>query len=72
MVQCKPMADYVAGRDKSGAWGGHTHPTIYKTDYQQGPIYSTRNTTQYSVIMYMRKESERRINRPICITDSLC
>ena len=33
MVQCKPMAEYVAGRDKSGTWGGHTHNTIYKTDY---------------------------------------
>ena len=23
--------------NKSGAWGEHTHPTIYKRDYQQGP-----------------------------------
>ena len=72
MAQYKPMAEYVARRDKSGAWGKHTHTTMYETDYQQGLIYSSRNTTQYSVIIYMRKESKRRINRHVCITDSLC
>ena len=25
------------GRDKSGAWGEHTHTTIYKIDNKQGP-----------------------------------
>ena len=45
------------GRNKSRAWDEYTHTTIYKTDNQQGPLYSTGNSTQYSVITYMRKES---------------
>ena len=31
-------------------------------------LYSTRNSTQYSVMTYMRKEKDR----CMCITDSLC
>ena len=29
-------------RDKSGAWGEHTHTTIHKTDNQQGPTVQHR------------------------------
>ena len=47
------------GRDKSGDWDEHTHTTIYKIDNQQGLLYSTENSTQYSVITYMRKESKK-------------
>ena len=37
-------------------------------------LYSTGNSTQYSVMAYMVKESknERRVDICICITDSLC
>ena len=27
----------------------HTHTTVYETDNQEGPTYSTGNCTQYSV-----------------------
>ena len=48
------------GRDKSGAWDEHTHTTIYKIDNQQGhTVYSTGNSTQYSVITFKRKESKK-------------
>ena len=40
---------------KSGASDEQTHTTIYKIDDQQGPA---GNSTHYSVITYMRKESE--------------
>ena len=33
-------------------------------------LYSTGNSTQYSVMAYMGKESKKRVD--ICITDSLC
>ena len=33
-------------------------------------LYSTKNFTQYSVIIYMGKESKKRVD--ICITDSPC
>ena len=46
-------------RDKSGARDWHAHTTMYKIDNQQGPTISTGNSTQYSVITYMRKESEK-------------
>ena len=39
---------------KSGAWGEHIHTTVYKTD---NLLHSTWNSTQYSVITYLRKES---------------
>ena len=34
--------------------------------------YSTGNSTHYSVIAYMGKESKKRVDICICITDSLC
>ena len=52
--------------------------TIYKTDNQQGPtVYSTGNSTQYFVITYKRKESEKEhiyvhICNYIYINESLC
>ena len=49
----------VGGRDQLGGWDQHIHTTIYEIDNQQGPIYSTGNSTQYSVITYMGKESEK-------------
>ena len=61
----------VAGRDKSGAWGEHSHTTTYKQITSKDLLYSTENSTQYSVITYMRKESVKRMNTCVCITDSL-
>ena len=51
------------GRDKLGDWDKHTHYTIYKIDNQKGDnqkdlLYSTGNSSQYSVITYTGKESE--------------
>ena len=36
----------------------------------RGPLESTGNSTQYSVMTYMGTESKKRIG--ICMTDSLC
>ena len=49
----------VRGRDKLRRWDLHTHTTIYRVDNQQGPTVQRRNYTQYSVIIYMGKESEK-------------
>ena len=38
-------------------WG--THTAIYKIDNQQEPTVEHRNSTQYSVIACMGKESEK-------------
>jgi len=41
-------------RRKSEAWGEHIHTTVYKTD---NLLHSTWNSTQYSVITYLTKQS---------------
>ena len=46
-------------KHKLGVWDWHIHTTVYKIDNQQEPTYSTGNSTQYSVITYMGKESEK-------------
>ena len=43
-------------RDKLGVWDYHIHTTIYKIDNQ---LCSTGNSTQYFVITYKGKESEK-------------
>ena len=35
------------------------HTTVYKIDNQQGILYSTGNSTQYSVITNIGKGSEK-------------
>ena len=35
-------------------------------------LYSTGNSTQYSVMAYVGKESKKRVDIRICLTDSLC
>ena len=47
----------VGVRDKSGAQDEHTHTTMYKIDNQKDILYSTGNSTQYSMITYKKKES---------------
>ena len=60
------------GRTKPGAYDEHTHTTIYKTDNQQRPavqhreLYSILHNNQYG------KESKKKVNACICITESLC
>ena len=58
-------------RDKLGGWDKHIHTTVYKID-NKNLLYSTGNSTQYSVITYMEKESGERKGRYIRITESLC
>ena len=35
------------------------HTTVYKIDTQRGYLYSAGNSTPYSLITYMGKESEK-------------
>ena len=46
------------GRDKLGDWDWHIHVTKYKTD-NKDLLYSTVNSTQYSVMTYMGIESKK-------------
>ena len=49
----------------------NTHTLLYVRQIKNKDLlYSTGNSTQYSVITYMRKESKKRMN--ICVTESLC
>ena len=48
----------LGGRDNLGLWDGHIHSTIHKTDTKDLP-YSTRNSTQCSVMTYMRTEAKK-------------
>ena len=40
-------------------WDWHMHTEVYGIIGQQGLLYSTNNSTQYYVIIYVGKESER-------------
>ena len=46
-------------RDKLGAWDWRKDTTLYKVDNGQGPTVYTWKSTQYSVMTYMGKESEK-------------
>ena len=46
------------GEDKLGIWEEHIHTTIHKIN-NKDLLYSTENYTQYFVITYMGKESEK-------------
>ena len=48
----------VLGSDKLGVWDWHIPTTIYKID-NKDLLYSTGNSTQYSVMTYMGKESKK-------------
>ena len=48
-----------------------TDITVYKTDTNKNLPYSTGNSTQYSVVIYMGKESKKRMVICICKTDSI-
>ena len=50
----------MVGRDGPEGWDWHMHTEVYVMIGQEGPaVYSTDIYTQYSVIIYVGKESER-------------
>ena len=50
----------MVGRDKSRAWDEHTHTHYYIQQItNKDLLHSTRISTQYSVLTYMRKESKK-------------
>ena len=58
-IENKLMVTKGGGGYKLGARDSHIHTTIYKIDKQQDLLSNTGNSTQYSVITYMGKESEK-------------
>ena len=68
----KQTCDYQ--REKVGSWGlTHTYALPYiKQRINKDLLYSTGDSTQYSIITYMGKESEKRINACVYISESLC
>ena len=50
----------------------HSCTAVYKRDKQQGPTVQHREIYSCSVITYMGKVSEKRMDICICITDSPC
>ena len=55
-----PLRD-KRGKDKLGDWNKHIHTTIYKIDSYKNLLYRTGNSTQYSVMAYMGKESLKKV-----------
>ena len=49
------------GRNELGIWDQHLHPEVYGLIGQWGLLYSTENSTQYFVIIYVRKDYEREL-----------
>ena len=47
-------------------------PLYIKLITNKDLLYNTGNSTQYSVMTYMGKESKKRVDICIWITDSLC
>ena len=87
ITQMLELADYAFGTTirnlKWIMWGGISWETgidIYTLLYikqitNNNLLYSTGNSTQYSVMAFMGKESRKKKNRVaicICTTDSLC
>ena len=56
----------AARGNELGAWDEHTPPTVYRTDNQQGLLYSTGNCTQYSVMTNAGNESEKLESLHMC------
>ena len=53
--------------------GIDTYTLLYITQItNKDLLYSTGNSTQYSIMAYIGKESKKRVDICICITDSLC
>ena len=49
----------MGGRDGQEVWDRHVHTAVFKMENEQGPTVSMRNSTQYSVMAYMGKESKK-------------
>ena len=47
------------GKDELGVWDWYMHTEVRGMTGQWDLLYSTENSTQYSVIIYVGKESER-------------
>ena len=62
----------VGGRDKLGDWIDIYTLLCIKQITSKNLLYSTGKSTQYSVMAYMGKESKKRVDICICITNSLC
>ena len=61
----------VGRSDRWGVCNWRVHTAMFKMDNQQGPVYSTGNFAQYSVITY-KWEKNLKNNRYIYITEPLC
>ena len=46
------------GGDGLGVWDWHVHTEVYGMTGQWEPVYSTKNCTQYFVMIFVGKESE--------------
>ena len=55
----------LRGRDGLGVWDWHVHTLYMEWMVDRDLLYSTGNSTQYSVITYMGKESEK---ERICVS----
>ena len=60
-------------RDGLGVWDWHMHTVVYGMTDQWGPAVQSGNLTQYSVMIYMGKESEKewmciRVNESLLCT----
>ena len=63
----------MVGRDKLEEFEINIYTLLYiKQIINKDLLYSTGNSIQYSVITYMGKESEKRMDTCIYITESLC
>lgn len=58
-AEAKPCVSWGSSLEEATFERYSVHTTVYKID-NQGPMYSTGNSTQYSIINYMRKESEKK------------
>ena len=58
--------------DVLGVWVWHMHTAVNGMIGQSGPAVWHRPSTQYSVIICMGKESEKKTEVYMYITESLC
>ena len=74
--QRKQTYGYQGGREGGGInseFGINIYTLLYvKQITNKDLLYSTGNCTQYFVITYKGKKSEKKIDIYVCITESLC
>ena len=54
------VTDYRRQGEGLGVWDWHMHTEVYGMIGKQDLLYSTENSTQYSMIIHVGKESERK------------